>query len=172
MIDTFIQSPWFSSTSTTSYDQNVSSTNRSGSNYTESKRGHDAIFTGGLDEDQGNEIPDQNKQLQPKPEIKPRVRRPVHEHLNEKFSGGTVDELVETLSKLIPKARVCEDITESSVRQSLKFSKDGKDSSIVLTLGVFPPLPVQRTKGVHFKLTEETLKRGFSLTCIDPRLAR
>jgi hypothetical protein len=160
-----------STTSTTSYDQNINSTDRTGSIYSSSKRGYDETFSGGMDGDHGNDTPDE-KQLPQKPGNPPRVRRQVHEHLNKEFSGGTVDEVVKTLSKLFPQARVCEDITESSVRRNLKFSKDGKDSSIVLTLGVFPSLPVQRVQGVRFQHTDETLKRGFSLTCIDPRLAR
>ena len=158
-------------TSTTSYDQIVNSTNRSESTNTSIRREYGEIFSGGLDDDQGSEIPHQ-KQLPPRQEINIRVRRNVHEYLNENFSGGTVDEVVAELSKLLPQARVCEDITESSVRKNMKFSKEGTDSSIVLTLGVFPDLPAPRLPNVRFKHTEDTAKRGFSLICVDPRLER
>ena len=102
-------------------------------------------------------------------------RRIVSSYLNKEISGGSVDDVIVKLKKSCPDTRVCEDITGSSVRQGFKFSKDGDDSTIVLTLDVFPDLPIPRRNkaGVQFQRNEEKRSRhGFSLICIDPKLGR
>ena len=51
-------------------------------------------------------------------------RKMVSSYLNAEFSGGSVDDVITRLKASCPSARICEDITETSKRMSLKFSKE------------------------------------------------
>ena len=128
----------------------------------------DPVDVDGLEGKNGNEITE-HKQASIQVD---RHRRIVTPYLNKAFSGGTVDDVVAKLESSCPNARVCEDITEISERMGLKFSKEGKDSSIVFILGVFPNLPIPKKEVKFAPIGPPSARWGFSLDCIDPATGR